>query len=127
MLPELSEFNIEVAAIGNGTVLMAQDFRDTFNLPFPLFTDPSRKSYKWLNLKTNMGASLSIKMLKRGMDASRSGHRQGKTQGHVLQQGGEALFDTNGNAIWRYVSQSPGDHASPDQIRMAIARFKSQP
>ncbi|MEC8379402.1 MAG: peroxiredoxin-like family protein [Myxococcota bacterium] len=126
MFPELNASQIEVAAIGNGTVLMAQDFKESFDVPFPLFTDPSRKSYKWMNLKSNVASSLSLKMIRRGFDASRSGHRQGKTQGNALQQGGEALFDTNGRAVWRYVSQSPGDHASPEQIREAVLRFKTQ-
>ena len=38
-------------AIGNGTPLMAQDFVETFAVPFPVFTDPSRSSYQLAGLQ----------------------------------------------------------------------------
>ena len=124
MIPEFEKAGIGMAAIGNGTVLMAQDFKSSFDIPFPLYTDPGRQSYSWMNLKRNIGASLSLKMLSRGMKASRSGHKQGKTQGHVLQQGGEALFDTAGQKHWHYISQSPGDHASEAELERPSVYFR---
>lgn len=105
---------------------MAQDFKESFNVPFPLFTDPGRQSYDWMNMKSNIGASLSFKMLSRGLKASKAGHRQGKTQGHPLQQGGEALFDTNGQKHWEYISQSAGDHAPIELIQAAVQSFRSK-
>lgn len=111
---------MKIAAIGNGTALMAEDFQQQFQLSFPLYTDPSRKSYKWIGFKRHLGASFGL--LKRAMVAKKAGHSQGKVQGDPLQQGGEGLFDTNGKLLWSYTSSGPGDHASEIEILSATQK-----
>lgn len=97
---------------------MAQDFLETFSVPFPLYTDPSRLSYKKMGFKKKLGINMSS--LKRAKDALSSGHKQGKVQGDAFQQGGEGLFDNKGHLIWSRPSTAAGDHASHQEIRSAI-------
>lgn len=59
-------------------------------------------------------------MAARALKARRSGHKQGRTKGDALQQGGEGLFDSDGTLLWSYTSKEPGDHATEAQIRAAV-------
>ena len=95
-------------------------FQQQFQLSFPLYTDPSRKSYDWIGFKRHLGASFGL--LKRAIHAKKAGHSQGKVQGDTLQQGGEALFDTNGRLLWSYTSSGPGDHATEMAVLSAVQR-----
>lgn len=89
---------------------MAQDFVETFAVPFPVFTDPSRSSYRLAGLKRSLGLGIaSIGHARRAMSA---GHRQGRTQGDPWQQGGILIVDTDGRTVWRHVDGTAGDHGS---------------
>ena len=120
---KIEELGATPYAIGNGTPLMAMDFVDSFNITFQVFTDPERNSYKAMNFKRNFG--LGFRALKRGVEASNKGHRQGKVQGDIWQQGGEAIFLKGGRLIWTRPSTSAGDHADPETLLAEVARISS--
>lgn len=112
---------VSIVAIGNGTPLMAQDFVEQFNIPFPLFTDDKRVSYKFMNFHYGLGIGLST--LKAGFGATKKGFKQGKTQGNVWQQGGEALFAKGGRLLWRNANKNAEEHATTAEILKVIQRF----
>ena len=105
-------------AIGNGTPLMAADFVETFSVPFPVFTDPGRSSYKLAGLKRSFG--LGIASVGRARRAMAGGHRQGRTQGDPWQQGGVLIIDTSGSVRWHHVDSSAGDHCSVASVLDAL-------
>ena len=97
---------------------MAQDFVEKFKVPFPVFTDPSRSSYKLAGLKRNMG--LGLASVSRARRAIAAGHFQGRTQGDPWQQGGVVVVDTDGRMVWRHVDSGAGDHGEVSDVLKAI-------
>lgn len=115
---ELRAAGTELVAIGNGTPEMARDFVDQFDIAYPVFADPDRKTYEAFGLKTKFG--LGLKTPLHMMRAVGKGFLQGRTQGSVFQQGGEALISSQGEILWSRVSNQAGSHASDEEIRAAI-------
>ena len=46
----------------------------------------------------------------------KKGHRQGKTQGDPLQQGGVCVIDTNGAVLFAHRDQTAGDHLNVETL-----------
>ena len=124
---ELTEFaqqnNVSIGAIGNGSVLMALDFKEQFNINYPVYTDSSCETYKWIGFRRSIGLGFST--FRHGARASRSGFRQGSTQGHALQQGGEAIILTDGEVIFKNAADIAGDHAPIELIKEQILALAS--
>ena len=116
--PQLMEQGVQLCAIGNGTPLMAEDFVHQFNIPFPVYTDPKRKTYAHMGFKRSLGFGLSS--IKNASRAIQGGHKQGPVHGDPWQQGGEALFNTNGEILWAHSADKVGSHSTPDRILGAI-------
>ena len=115
---EVVSLGVDVCVIGNGTSLMAKDFAAQFDLPYPVYTDPSKQSYKFMDFKRSFGLRLSS-VFHAGR-AIRKGHAQGATKGDVWQQGGEGLFARGGQLLWQHAAKNAGEHASREQVLMAI-------
>jgi len=108
----------KLVGIGNGTPDMARDFAEQFNISYPLFTDPQRKTYQALGMKTKFGLGLRTPLhIARAM---RNGFLQGRIQGSPFQQGGEALISSQGEILWSRISNEAGSHASDQEIRNAF-------
>lgn len=86
-----------------------------------MYTDPSRQAYKALGLLFGMGGVASLRMLSHGLRAAKSGHRQGRTEGHPLQQGGVFVFDTNGEVRFCHQDETAGDHIDAARVREVVA------
>ncbi|PWK16537.1 peroxiredoxin-like family protein [Tumebacillus permanentifrigoris] len=39
----------------------------------------------------------------------------------IYQQGGTWLFDRKGNVLWKHIDETPGDHATIEQVRAALS------
>ena len=115
---ELRRAGGQLAGIGNGTPAMALNFSEKFKISYPLFTDPDRKTYQALGMKSKLGLSFRTPLLM--ARAVRKGYLQGRTQGSVFQQGGEALISVEGEILWSRVSNEAGSHSSDQEIRDAI-------
>ena len=107
-----------MVAIGNGTRLMAEDFVEKFNIPYPLYTDEERETYSLLRLHRGLG--IGIGSVTAGLRLGRQGIRQGKNQGDVWQQGGEALISETGELLWVNRCKTVEQHATAHQILEAI-------
>ena len=102
---------------------MALDFKEQFSINYPVYTDPSCETYRWIGFRRSVGLGLST--IRHGARASRSGFRQGATQGHALQQGGEAIILTDGQIIYKHEANIAGDHAPVDIIKERIIALAS--
>ena len=120
--PQIKAMGAGLAVIGNGSVealgAFANRYQDTVNI----YTDPSLKAYEALGMLYGMGSIFSVKMLGHAVRASRGGHRQGKTQGNPLQQGGVCIFDQGGNLRYAHRDSTAGDHMHPDRIVEILGR-----
>ena len=115
---------INIVAIGNGNVKMAQVFQKDFSIPFPLYTDPSKESYKILSLKRSFGFGVSSwRHIKRVIGTK---HRQGMVQGDPWQQGGEGLFRKDGSIFWMQKSDLAGGHCSVEELDKQLSLFGSE-
>ena len=110
----VEELGAQIVAIGNGSVDMAQAFADQFGIHYRLLTDPSLQTYKRAGLKRSFG--LGPKTLGKAARAMMAGHRQGKTQGDVWQQGGTIIVDTNGEVLLHHANTEAGDHLPLDEV-----------
>ena len=115
---------VNIVAIGNGTRLMAQDFIKQFDIPFPIYTDSSRLTYQLMSFHYGLG--IGLKTIKAGFGITKKGFKQGKTQGDLWQQGGEALFAKGGTLLWRHANKNAEEHSSPTELLTILDRFKDQ-
>ena len=98
-----------LVVVGNGTPDHLRDFERRFPEATAVFTDPSRASYRALELRHGVGSLMSLGMIASGMRAVRAGHTQGATAGDPLQQGGVAVFDSNGTQQFLHRDSTAGD------------------
>jgi hypothetical protein len=117
---ELESLGASLCAIGNGNALMARDFVEQFSVEFPVYTDPSRQTYQWLEFKRPYVA-LDLGVFKRGRRAGKAGFRQGAVAGDVFQQGGEIIVSPDGALLYSRASSGPGDHAPVEEL-LAVLR-----
>ena len=116
---EIEGHGASVVAIGNGTVHMANDFLEQFSIEIPVFTDPSRATYRLAGLKRSFG--LGLKSIGRGRRAMSQGHRQGATRGDPWQQGGLLLVGTKGEVLFRHVDDGAGDEEDTSLLMAALS------
>lgn len=112
-----------MAAIGNGTAVMAQDFAEQFKVGIDLYTDPSRKSYDvagWRRPLASAVLGLGT-VLKASRRAMKAGFRQGKVQGDAFQLGGVLVIGTDGTVLFEHGDKAAGDHASIEDIVRALS------
>ena len=100
---------------------MAKDFVEQFNIPFPVYTDPERKTYEFMQFQR--GVSIRWSMLKGAYQAYKKGHRQDGVQGDAWQLGGEALIDTHGTILWSHHAKNAEDHASIEIVLEAVQKY----
>jgi len=105
-------------AVGNGTAPMVQDFIEQFSPPFPVWTDPSKQTYRLAGFRHSFG--LGLRSLALGRRAMSGGFRQGRTQGDPFQQGGTLVLGQNGAIWYSQAAKAAGEHAPIDEILAAL-------
>jgi hypothetical protein len=93
---------------------MAQDFKEGFDIDFPLYTDPSRESYKAFSFARGHG--MGLRTLTSGFGAASKGFRQGSVAGDPFQQGGEILFSQAGELLLKNSADKAGEHIPMEQL-----------
>ena len=120
--PEVRALGGGIAVVGNGTPKQAARFRDDFELPFPLYTDPRLVSYRAAGLRRALSATFNPKILRNFRRSLGSGNRQGITQGSAFQQGGVFVVTPENQIVYEQRSQVAGDHPAPEEILTALRR-----
>ncbi len=110
----------KVVAIGNGTPAMARDFVQQFELKLPVYTDPSRASFRAAGLKRNFG--IGIATLRKAVGTLRGGFRQGRVQGDPWQQGGLLVIAADGQVLFEHVDAGAGRHVRPEEVLKALSQ-----
>lgn len=89
-------------------------------IDFPIYTDPSRKSYQALGMRRDIMASFSLDILRNSRRAFGKGFRQTSTRGDALQLGGVLVVMPDGKVPYVYKSRVAGDHPDPAEILAAL-------
>jgi len=116
-----------VIVIGNGSQEALASFSSHYADAVEMYTDPKREAYDALGLVFGMGGVASWKLIKNGLRAAAAGHRQGRTEGHPLQQGGVGVFDTSGTVRFLHRDSTAGEHLDADQVREVLREIAADP
>lgn len=111
-----------LVVVGNGLASFITGFRDKVGFTGALYTDPGRRVYRALELRRGLGTILRVKTFARAIGAFREGHRQTRTLGDAMQEGGVFVIATNGESTFEYRSQFAGDHPSNESLLDGVAR-----
>jgi peroxiredoxin len=122
-LRELEALDVRVALVGNGPADSVSAFAERHALadkPVELFTDPTLAVYRAAGLRRSAWATHGPGALVDWIRAFGRGHRPGKIEGDLQQQGGALLFDAGGNVAWAHANARLGDHADPADVMDAV-------
>jgi hypothetical protein len=118
--PEIRDRGAELVLIGNGGVRFARAFREDLGLEVPLYTDPSRETYRAAGMRREVGAVLHPRVLGGAVRAFAKGHRQGLVQGDAWQQGGVLVVFPPDQERFAHLNRSAEDHLDPQRILAAL-------
>lgn len=121
--PALEALGARVAVIGNGLPSFIEGFREKSGYDGELYTDPKRAAYKALQLRRGVRSTFKLKTVLRAASAFLDGYRQTATRGDPYQQGGVFVIDSDGQIVYRHVSEHAGDHAPIREIERALRRI----
>jgi hypothetical protein len=110
----------ELAVIGNGKPEDAKKFIVDQQVSFPLYTDPSLRSYEAGGFHN--GYQVSAEVLWKSIKGMAQGHFQTTTKGTGSQDGGAYVIDTDGDELFRYIGKDSSDHPAPELFLEALAK-----
>ena len=119
---EIKERGGELVAIGMGWPAAAADFREQFNVPFPLIVDHTKETYRALELgRASLAQLIGPGVLLRGAKSLLSGHGMtAKPKEDPTQLGGVVVADKGGSILYRYVSKTQADNPPTDEVIAAL-------
>lgn len=120
IIDDIRSHGAELVVVGSGNVRQAAAFRDELAIDFPLFTDPSLRTYRSAGLKRSIGATLNPTLLGNAMRAFKKGYRQKRVQGDPWQQGGVFVIAAGGGVAFEQRSDAAGDHPDPGDVLAAL-------
>lgn len=111
-----------VVLVGSGNVEQTAEFKERFDVPFPMIADPDKQLFEAFRLKQASTVSLlSAKMVLRGVTAMAKGHGIGVPKGDVRQLPGVFIIDTDGRVLFSHHATGPADHPRPERL-LAVLR-----
>jgi len=113
-----------LVAIGNGSVAMARDFVEQFEVDFPVYTDPSREVYVLAGFKRS-ALFFGPRTLRLSRRARKAGFKQGGMAGDAWQQGGEVVVAPGDELLYSRASDGPGDHAPIEELLDVLKQYQA--
>lgn len=126
LVPAIHDRGAELVIVGSGTDRFAKMFREDLALEVPIVVDPSLASYKAAGLRRDLGATLSLGLVKNAWRAFKNGYRQRSLQGDPWQQGGVFVIAPGDQVLFSYVSEVGGDHPDPAAVLDAVPHSSAQ-
>lgn len=120
--PTLESAGAQVVFIGNGNPAHAREFMFEHGLNQGVFTDPSRRLYRALDLNHGMGRTLNVRALRNAQRAYRGGFQQRGVKGDPWQQGGNAAISANGELLLVQRADVAGQDLPVDALVAALLR-----
>jgi peroxiredoxin len=107
----------DLVAIGQGTEIRAARFAEDNDLPFPVFGDKERATYRAYGVpSTAFGSFLEPEAYKAGARALLRGHLPGMWEGSLNQNPGVFLIDREGRIVREHPGRHAGDFPPVDEI-----------
>ena len=115
--PEFTKRGFDVVAIGQGTPIRSQRFREDYNLPFVVLGDKELASYRAYGLTHGIGNGITDPgAYKAFFRAIGRGNFPGKPDGDSLQNPGTFLISTEGRVLRQQIGRNAGDFPSATEI-----------
>ena len=106
-----------VVLVGLGDEAQTAEFKERFDVPFPMIADPEKQLFEAFRLKqASAGALLSANMVLRGVAAMAKGHGIGVPKGDVRQLPGVFIVGTDGRILFSHHASGPADHPPPETL-----------
>lgn len=122
---ELADAGVQVVVIGPAGAEDAHWFADRFDVPFPVFGDPSGEVYVLFGLSEGAGSALvSPHVVTHAVRAVAHGALPGRPRGRPKQLPGLMLVDRAGRLRLRQVAGDAADHMSADDVLSAVAQIR---
>ena len=116
-----------IAAVGCGKPQQAAVLRKKLALPYPVYADPDRLSFRAVGMRRDPLSMLDPRQLGHLFRAWRSGARLGAPQGDPWQLGGLLVVAPGDRLVFEHRSRHPGDHASLDALVQAVRAGSGTP
>ena len=111
----------QVVLVGMGTPEESTSFKEKFDVPFPIISDPAQQVYRAFDLKRiSPFRFFSPTVALKGISAMAQGHTMGLPQGDVHQLPGVFVINTDGQFVYRHYASDPSDHPDPDTIIQTV-------
>jgi peroxiredoxin len=124
-LADLERLGIDVIIVGSGSASQLEAFVEREHLARPgvhCFTDPSLAVYRAAGFVRSRWATFGPRALGQAARAWLRGHRNGRAEGDLLQQGGTLYVRRGGKVAFYHRADSLGDHAPiADVVDVALA------
>jgi peroxiredoxin len=120
---DIRSLGADVVAIGLGRPDMAAYFRDEFDIPFRLFVDPEKRSYKLLKLRrSGLSGVVGPAVWMRGAQSLLKGRGIAKPRQDPLQLGGVVVIDTVGQVSFVHRADDSSDNVPIEKLLDALGR-----
>lgn len=118
---EFVQRGARIAAIGMGWPEVAAHFKREFEIPFTLFVDPEKKTYKALQIQRGdlmkiAGPAIWLPWLR----AQLSGARQGGIQQDPTQLGAAVVVAPGGRVLYEHRAKTSADNAPVGDLLAAL-------
>jgi peroxiredoxin len=124
-LAELAQLEVDVVVVGSGTPEQLAAFVEREHLARPgvhCFTDPTLAAYRAAGFVRSRWSTFGPRALGQSVRAFLHGHRNGRPQGDLLQQGGTLYVRRGGEVAFYHRAVSLGDHGRiADVVDIALA------
>lgn len=109
--------------VGMGTTEETTAFKQKFNVPFPMVSDPEQRLYKEFELgRMSLFDALKPGVALKGISALVKGHGVGMPIGDIRQLPGVFIIATDGKIAYVHYADNMADHPDPQDI----LRFKEK-
>ena len=120
----VDEIDGQVACVSFAEPGLLERFEAKLGLPYPIYGDPGREGYRAFGFERAgwRRVWLDPRVWRRYASLLARGRRSERTDGDVLQLGGDAVLDAHGRLAWIHRSAGPEDRPTVDELVTAVRR-----
>ncbi len=120
---EFKTLDTNLVAISFGSPYWAQAWRKEAHVPFSIWLDPERQSYRAYGLEKSVLRSWGLNNLRYYAHALLKGETLHGYRGDTNQLGGNFIVDAQGIVQFAYPSHDPTDRPSVEHLLMVLRRL----
>ena len=117
-LASLREFKDDnIILVGMGDQKETVEFKRRMEVPQPIISDPTKALFQQFGLRrASFGQFVNRRVVTRGVNALRAGHREGIPNADPLQLAGIFILNTDGEVVFEHRSTDSSDNLLGPQI-----------